>query len=87
MIVANWTRFVCLSILFFLQIVLQRLVFREITMLDVPFNNRKLILDLQMGLKIEEGTPLNDELLLHVSDSLDLFAAQFIKDTVRRNVS
>lgn len=87
MIVANWTRFVCLSILFFLQIVLQRLVFREITMLDVPFNNRKLILDLQMGLKIEEGTPLNDDLLLHVSDSLDLFAAQFIKDTVRRNVS
>lgn len=56
-------------------------------MLDVPFNNRKLILDLQMGLKIEEGTPLNDDLLLHVSDSLDLFAAQFIKDTVRRNVS
>lgn len=84
---ANWTRFVCLFILFFLQIVLQRLVFREITMLDVPLNNRKLILDLQMGLKIEEGTPLNDELLLHVSDSLDLFAAQFIKDTVRRNVS
>lgn len=40
-----------------------------------------------MGLKIEEGTPLNDDLLLHVSDSLDLFAAQFIKDTVRRNVS
>lgn len=84
---ANWTRFVCLFILFFLQIVLQRLVFRELTMLDVPFNNRKLILDLQMGLKIEEGTPLNDDLLLHVSDSLDLFAAQFIKDTVRRNVS
>ncbi|XP_034127808.1 kinesin-like protein Klp98A isoform X3 [Drosophila guanche] len=39
----------------------------------------------QMGMKIEEGTPLNDELLLQVSDSLDLFAAQFIKDTVRRN--
>ncbi|KAH8417585.1 hypothetical protein KR222_002302, partial [Zaprionus bogoriensis] len=39
----------------------------------------------EMGLKIEEGTPLNDDLLLHVSDSLDLFAAQFIKDTVRRN--
>jgi len=40
-----------------------------------------------MGMKIEEGTPLNDDLLLQVSDSLDLFAAQFIKDTVRRNVS
>ncbi|XP_030243670.1 kinesin-like protein Klp98A isoform X2 [Drosophila navojoa] len=39
----------------------------------------------EMGVKIENGTPLNDELLLHVSDSLDLFAAQFIKDTVRRN--
>ncbi|EDW80864.1 uncharacterized protein Dwil_GK11333 [Drosophila willistoni] len=39
----------------------------------------------EMGLKIEEGTPLNDELLLQVSDSLELFAAQFIKDTVRRN--
>ncbi|XP_060645845.1 kinesin-like protein Klp98A isoform X1 [Drosophila nasuta] len=39
----------------------------------------------EMGMKIEEGTPLNDELLLQVSDSLDLFAAQFIKDTVRRN--
>lgn len=39
-----------------------------------------------MGIKIEESTPLNNELLLHVSDSLDLFAAQFIKDTVRRNV-
>ncbi|XP_030563711.1 kinesin-like protein Klp98A isoform X1 [Drosophila novamexicana] len=39
----------------------------------------------EMGVKIEEGTPLNDELLLHVSDSLDLFAAQFIRDTVRRN--
>ncbi|XP_060645846.1 kinesin-like protein Klp98A isoform X2 [Drosophila nasuta] len=44
-------------------------------------NNEKV----QMGMKIEEGTPLNDELLLQVSDSLDLFAAQFIKDTVRRN--
>ncbi|XP_017874418.1 PREDICTED: kinesin-like protein Klp98A isoform X3 [Drosophila arizonae] len=44
-------------------------------------NNEKV----QMGVKIENGTPLNDELLLHVSDSLDLFAAQFIKDTVRRN--
>ncbi|XP_032595788.1 kinesin-like protein Klp98A isoform X2 [Drosophila grimshawi] len=44
-------------------------------------NNEKV----QMGVKIEEGTPLNDELLLHVSESLDLFAAQFIKDTVRRN--
>ncbi|XP_017849029.1 kinesin-like protein Klp98A isoform X1 [Drosophila busckii] len=39
----------------------------------------------EMGIKIEEGTPLNDELLVHVSDSLDEFAATFIKDTVRRN--
>nr|XP_017035125.1 kinesin-like protein Klp98A isoform X2 [Drosophila kikkawai] len=58
----------------------QELVARK-DMLLWEKNNEKV----QMGLKIEEGTPLNDELLLQVSDSLDLFAAQFIKDTVRRN--
>lgn len=38
-------------------------------------------------MKIEEFTPLSDQLLLQVADSLDLFASQFIKDTVKRNVS
>ena len=41
----------------------------------------------QLAVKIDENTPLNDELLLQAADSLDLFASQFIKDTVRRNVS
>ncbi|XP_017092096.2 kinesin-like protein Klp98A isoform X2 [Drosophila bipectinata] len=58
----------------------QELIARK-DMLMWEKNNEKV----QMGIKIEEGTPLNDELLLQVSDSLDLFAAQFIKETVRRN--
>ncbi|KPU80524.1 uncharacterized protein Dana_GF18707, isoform B [Drosophila ananassae] len=58
----------------------QELIARK-DMLMWEKNNEKV----QMGMKIEEGTPLNDELLLQVSDSLDLFAAQFIKETVRRN--
>ncbi|XP_034489136.1 kinesin-like protein Klp98A isoform X2 [Drosophila innubila] len=37
----------------------------------------------EMGIKIEEGTPLNDDLLLKVSESLNSF--WIIKDTVRRN--
>ncbi|XP_067617469.1 kinesin-like protein Klp98A isoform X2 [Eurosta solidaginis] len=44
-------------------------------------NNEKV----QLGIKIEEFTPLSDQLLLQVADSLDLFASQFIKDTVKRN--
>ncbi|XP_037956915.1 kinesin-like protein Klp98A isoform X2 [Teleopsis dalmanni] len=43
-------------------------------------NNEKV----QHGIKIDETTPLNDELLLQASDSLDLFASQYIKETVRR---
>ncbi|XP_050341543.1 kinesin-like protein Klp98A [Bactrocera neohumeralis] len=39
----------------------------------------------EIGMKIEEFTPLSDQLLLQVADSLDLFASQFIKDTVKRN--
>ncbi|XP_017465635.1 PREDICTED: kinesin-like protein Klp98A isoform X2 [Rhagoletis zephyria] len=39
----------------------------------------------EIGIKIEEFTPLSDQLLLQVADSLDLFASQFIKDTVKRN--
>ncbi|KAM8703883.1 hypothetical protein ACLKA7_008503 [Drosophila subpalustris] len=39
----------------------------------------------KMGMKIEEGTPLNDDLLLQVSESLDIYAKQIIKETVRRN--
>ncbi|XP_054726515.1 kinesin-like protein Klp98A [Anastrepha obliqua] len=39
----------------------------------------------EIGIKIEEFTPLSDQLLLQVADSLDLFASQFIKDTIKRN--
>lgn len=40
-----------------------------------------------MDIKVDPSIPLTDDLLLLAADSLDLFASQFIKDTVRRNVS
>ncbi|XP_075164905.1 kinesin-like protein 98A isoform X2 [Haematobia irritans] len=44
-------------------------------------NNEKV----QIDIKVDPSTPLSDELLLQAAESLDLFASQFIKDTVRRN--
>ncbi|XP_030370145.1 kinesin-like protein Klp98A isoform X2 [Scaptodrosophila lebanonensis] len=58
----------------------QELIARK-DMLMWEKNNEKV----QMGMKIEVGTPLNDELLLHVSNSLDSYATQYIKATVRRS--
>uniref|UniRef100_A0A0K8TKQ0 Putative kinesin-like protein n=1 Tax=Tabanus bromius TaxID=304241 RepID=A0A0K8TKQ0_TABBR len=39
----------------------------------------------ELNIQISEGTPLSDEILLQVSDSLDPVSMQIIKDTVRRN--
>uniref|UniRef100_T1P9L0 Kinesin motor protein n=1 Tax=Musca domestica TaxID=7370 RepID=T1P9L0_MUSDO len=39
----------------------------------------------EIGIKVDTSTPLTDDLLLQAADSLDLFASQFIKDTVKRN--
>ncbi|XP_073813304.1 kinesin-like protein 98A isoform X1 [Musca autumnalis] len=39
----------------------------------------------EIGIKVDTTTPLTDDLLLQAADSLDLFASQFIKDTVKRN--
>uniref|UniRef100_W8AM04 Kinesin-like protein KIF16B n=1 Tax=Ceratitis capitata TaxID=7213 RepID=W8AM04_CERCA len=44
-------------------------------------NNEKV----QIGLTIAAGVPLSDQLLLQVADSLDSFASQFIKDTIKKN--
>lgn len=40
----------------------------------------------QIDIKVDPTIPLTDDLLLQAADSLDLFASQFIKDTVKRNV-
>ncbi|XP_013103860.2 kinesin-like protein Klp98A [Stomoxys calcitrans] len=39
----------------------------------------------EIDIKVDPTVPLTDDLLLQAADSLDLFASQFIKDTVRRN--
>ncbi|XP_012160198.1 kinesin-like protein Klp98A isoform X2 [Ceratitis capitata] len=39
----------------------------------------------EIGLTIAAGVPLSDQLLLQVADSLDSFASQFIKDTIKKN--
>ncbi|KAM7345513.1 kinesin-like protein 98A isoform 2-T2 [Cochliomyia hominivorax] len=44
-------------------------------------NNEKV----QIDIKVDPTVPLTDDLLLLAADSLDLFASQFIKDTVKRN--
>lgn len=40
-----------------------------------------------MGIKIAESQPLTHELLLQAASSLDIFASQIIKDTVKKNAS
>ncbi|KAI8127047.1 Kinesin-like protein Klp98A [Lucilia cuprina] len=39
----------------------------------------------EIDIKVDPSVPLTDDLLLLAADSLDLFASQFIKDTVKRN--
>ncbi|XP_065367327.1 kinesin-like protein Klp98A [Calliphora vicina] len=39
----------------------------------------------EIDIKVDPSVPLTDDLLLLAAESLDLFASQFIKDTVKRN--